>query len=80
MLEKIIKIIEKGKTVSVECLSVQLGISRKMTYVLLENLEISGYLKKTGKGCGSLCRSCRSMCGRKTASETGYWELPEKGK
>ncbi len=80
MLEKIIKIIEKGKTVSVDCLSVQLGISGKMTAVLLENLEISGYLKKTGKGCGRLCRSCRSMCGSKTVSETGYWEIAEKNK
>ena len=79
MLKEIIGIIRNGKTVSVENLSVQLGIRREMTAVLLENLEITGYLKKVsdGKGSGIICSRCCKACSSKV-TELGLWVLCEK--
>jgi len=79
MLEKILKIVFKRGSNSLQDIAKKLGISKELLLKMIEDLERGGYLKLLEGKCSTECEKCQFANSCVINSYNKIWTLTEKG-
>jgi hypothetical protein len=79
MLQKLLSLLEGGRTRSLDDLARDLDTTREMVEAMLGDLERLGYVRQV-TGCMHSCQECsmKGSCGPKSAAR--IWAIVERGK
>jgi len=79
MLERILKIVFKDGSDSLQDIAKKLNISKDLLLQMIEDLERGGYLKLSEEKCHSECERCPYANSCVITSYNKIWSLTEKG-
>jgi DNA-binding Lrp family transcriptional regulator len=79
MLEKILKMVSKGGSISLQEIARELDINKELLLQMIGDLERGGYLKLIEGKCSTECEKCPFVNNCVINSYNKIWVLTKKG-